>query len=148
MVAQVVERWHSAWAGQVRIPGRTLAFFHFRIAVNLFSLGIRLFLITLNRVVNTLSFYFLFPIIIYLCKIINFKLKMFQEKGKINPIRGREMPIFLNVSDKTTLSWLRLDKVYSSTQCPAVATHSSLMRAPPQRWVEEKPKNETRRTDT
>ena len=26
-VAQVVERWHSVWAGQVRIQGWTLAFF-------------------------------------------------------------------------------------------------------------------------
>ena len=27
VVAQVVERWHSAWAGQVRIMGQTKAFF-------------------------------------------------------------------------------------------------------------------------
>ena len=27
VVAQVVERWHSVWAGHFLIPGRTLAFF-------------------------------------------------------------------------------------------------------------------------
>ena len=27
VVAQVVEPWHSVWAGRVRIPGWTLAFF-------------------------------------------------------------------------------------------------------------------------
>ena len=27
VVAQVVEPWHSVWAGWVQIPGRTLAFF-------------------------------------------------------------------------------------------------------------------------
>ena len=45
VVAQVVERW----AGQVQISGYTLFFFQVRIAVNLFSLGVRLFLITCNR---------------------------------------------------------------------------------------------------
>ena len=65
VVAQVVERWHSVWAGRVRIPGQTLAFFQFRIAVNLFSLGVGLFLITCNRTVQTLPSSFLFPIIIY-----------------------------------------------------------------------------------
>lgn len=37
---------------------------------------------------------------------------------------------------------------HSSTQCPAVAIQFSLIKAPPQRWVLEKPKNEVRRTDT
>ena len=68
VVAQVVEQWHSVWAGRVRIPGRTLAFFQFRIAVNLFSLGVRLFLLTYNRTVHTLPSSFLFPFIIYLCE--------------------------------------------------------------------------------
>lgn len=37
---------------------------------------------------------------------------------------------------------------YSSTQCPAVTIHSSLMSAPPQRCVLENPKNDVLRTDT
>lgn len=37
---------------------------------------------------------------------------------------------------------------YSSTQCPAVAIQPSLMMAPPHRWVDEKPKNDVRLTDT
>ena len=27
VAVQVVERWHSVWAGRARTPGRTLAFF-------------------------------------------------------------------------------------------------------------------------
>ena len=37
---------------------------------------------------------------------------------------------------------------YSSTQWPAVATHNSLIKAPPHRCVEEKPKNEVLLTET
>ena len=37
---------------------------------------------------------------------------------------------------------------YSSTQWPAVATHNSLIRAPPHRCVEENPKKDVLRTDT
>lgn len=47
--------------------------------------------------------------------------------------------------------WLHrcaLHTTHSSTQCPAVAIQFSLIKAPPQRWVLEKPKNEVRRTDT
>ena len=69
VVAQVAEQWHSVWAGRVQILGQTLAFFKFRIAVNLFSLGVQLFLITCNRTVHTLPSSFLFPIIIFHCKI-------------------------------------------------------------------------------
>ena len=46
-------------------PAADLGFFQFRIAVNLFSLGVRLFLIASNRTVHTLPSAFLFPIIIY-----------------------------------------------------------------------------------
>ena len=76
-------------------PGLDFGFFQFRIAVNLFSLGVGLFLITCNRTVHTLPPSFVFPIIIYIIvKIINCKLSMYQEKLKINPKRGRERPIF------------------------------------------------------
>ena len=45
VVAQVVEQWHSVQASQVLTPGQSwLGFYRFRIAVHLFSLGIRLFL--------------------------------------------------------------------------------------------------------
>ena len=57
-------------------------YFQFRIAVKLFSLGVRLFLITCNRTVHTLPSSFLLPIIFYYCKIINFKLTIVQKKGK------------------------------------------------------------------
>ena len=50
-------------------PGSEFGFFQFRIAVNLFSLGVGLFLITCNKTVHTLPSSFLFPIITYLCKI-------------------------------------------------------------------------------
>ena len=49
-----------------------------------------------------------------------------------------------NINDKKQ----KLIKTYSSTQWPAVATQYSLTRAPPQRWVDEKPKKEVLRTDT
>ena len=54
VVAQSVEQRHSVRAGQVRIPGQT-CLFRFRIAVNLFSLGVRLYLRTFNRTVYTPS---------------------------------------------------------------------------------------------
>ena len=50
-------------------PGMGLGFFQFRIAVNLFSLSVRRFLITRNRTVHALSSSLLLPIIIYHCKI-------------------------------------------------------------------------------
>jgi len=37
---------------------------------------------------------------------------------------------------------------HSSTQCPAVATQYSLMRAPPHRCVEVNPKKDVRLTET
>ena len=46
-------------------PGMDLGFFQLRIAVNLFSLGFVLFLITCNRTFHILPSSFLFPIIIY-----------------------------------------------------------------------------------
>ena len=48
-------------------PGTDLGSFQVRIAVNLFSLGVGLFLITCNRTVHTLLSSFLFPII-YHCE--------------------------------------------------------------------------------
>ena len=45
-----------------------IGFFQVRIAVNLFSLGIGLFLITCNRMMYPLPSSFLFPIIIYDCE--------------------------------------------------------------------------------
>ena len=46
-------------------PGTDLGFFQFRIAVNLFSLAIGLFLIPFKRRVHTITSSFLFPIINY-----------------------------------------------------------------------------------
>ena len=79
VVAQVVEGWHSVWAGRVKILGWTLTFFQFRIAVNLFSLGVGLFLLAYNRMVHTLPSSFLLPVSYHhlpLWKIINCKLTM------------------------------------------------------------------------
>ena len=64
VVAQVVERC----LGRPGLNPRTdLGVFQFRIAVNLFSLGVWLFLIMCNRTKHILPPAFLFPIII--CKI-------------------------------------------------------------------------------
>ena len=51
VVVQVVEQWHFVWAGWVLIPGQTWLFW-FRIAVYLFSLGVRLSLRMRNRTVH------------------------------------------------------------------------------------------------
>ena len=61
-------------------PGSDFNFLQFIIAVNLFSLGVRLFLITCNRMVHTLSSSFLFPIIIYQCENYQFKVNMKKER--------------------------------------------------------------------
>ena len=53
-------------------PRMGLGFFQFRFAVNLFSLGVKLFLLTCNTTVNTFPSSFLFRIIS----------AMYQEKGK------------------------------------------------------------------
>jgi hypothetical protein len=58
-----------AWMNLAQLVDK--GFFQFRIAVNLFSLGVGLFLIACNRTVHTLPSSFLFPIIIYHCKIRN-----------------------------------------------------------------------------
>ena len=50
-------------------PRTDLGFFQFRISVNLLLLGVQLFLIMFNRMMHTLPSSFLFPIIIYHCKI-------------------------------------------------------------------------------
>ena len=52
----------------LRVNGSGLWLFQFRIAVNLFSLGVGLYLLTSNRTVHTLPSPFLFPIIIYHCE--------------------------------------------------------------------------------
>ena len=57
VVAQVVKLWHSAWTGWVGSQGQTLAFW-FRIVVNLFSMGVRLFPIMCNRTGAYSSFFF------------------------------------------------------------------------------------------
>ena len=46
-------------------PGTDLGFFQFRIALNLFMLGVGFFLIMCNRMVHTFPSSFLFPIIIH-----------------------------------------------------------------------------------
>ena len=82
VVTQVVELWHSVLAGRVRLTGQTKTFFQFRLALNLKSLGVGLFLITCNRMVQTLPSSFMFPIIIYHCKIYKCNLKKYLEKEK------------------------------------------------------------------
>ena len=79
-------------------PVSDFGFFLFRIAVNLFSLGVGLFQITCNRMVHILPSSFLFPFTFTIVKIINCKLTMYQEKGKINPKSGRERPIFKKIN--------------------------------------------------
>ena len=76
-------------------PGLDFGFFQFRIAVNLFSLGVGLFLISCNRTVHTLPASFLFPIIIYHCENYQFQANNVSRKRK-NKIqkRGWERPIF------------------------------------------------------
>ena len=68
VVAQAVEHRHSVCAGQVQILERTWPF-QFRIAVNLFLLGIWLSLRSYSRMVHTPSSSFLFLVIIVRCKI-------------------------------------------------------------------------------
>ena len=62
--------------------GLDLGFFQFRIAVNLFSLGVGLFLITRNRMVHTLPSSFPFPIIIYNCENYQFQTNNAPRKRK------------------------------------------------------------------
>ena len=61
-------------------PGMNLGYFQFRIAVNLFSRSVGLFLTTCNSNVLTLPSSFLSPSIIYHCK--NFQLQSNNEPGK------------------------------------------------------------------
>ena len=75
-------------------PRSDFGFFQFRIADNLCSLGVVLFLKTCNRMVYTLPSSFLFPIIIFHCEnnqIANYFPR--ERKNNINPKRGRERPI-------------------------------------------------------
>ena len=67
VVAQVVERCILSGRPGSN-PTLDFGFFQFRIAVNLFPLGVRLFLIMCNRTVHTLPSSFLFPIINYHCE--------------------------------------------------------------------------------
>ena len=79
-------------------PGLDFGFFQFRIAVNLFSLGVGLFLITCNRTVHTLPSSFLFPIIIYHCENYQFQANNVLRKRKNKAKkRGQERPIFKKV---------------------------------------------------
>ena len=77
VAAQLEEQQHSVHADWVRIPIQT-HLFKFRMAVNLFLLGVRLSLRTFCRMVlfPTPSSSFLFPIIISRCKLINCNLTM------------------------------------------------------------------------
>ena len=70
--------FYLGWLGSN--PGRDFGFFQFRIAVNKFSLGARLFLITclLSYLQSSVT----------IAKFINCYLTMYQEKEK----RGRERP--------------------------------------------------------
>ena len=79
--------------GRPGLNPRTDFWFFFRIAVNLFSLGVWLFLITCNRTMHTHPSSFQFPSSSTIVKFINCKLTMYQEKGTIYPKRGRERPI-------------------------------------------------------
>ena len=64
-------------------PGTDLGFFQFVIAVNLFSLGVGLFLIMCDRTLHTLPYSFLLPVIIDIgTRFINCNLTMYREKGK------------------------------------------------------------------
>ena len=58
---------YTAW-GKTS-PGQTWVFFLFSIAANLFALSVGFFLITGNGSVHIFHLFFLFPIIIYHCKI-------------------------------------------------------------------------------
>ena len=66
-------------------------------AVNLFSPGVRLFPITCNRIVHTVSSSYLFHIIIYNSKIY----QCTKKKENINPERGGKVPDILWVYNKT-----------------------------------------------
>ena len=74
-------------------PRTDLGFLQCRIFVNLFSLGVGLFLLTCsNRMVHTLPSSFLFPIMIYRCKISQLQSNNVPRKrGK----RGWERPMFI-----------------------------------------------------
>ena len=84
VVAQVNEWWHSVQAGRVCIPLRR-CFFRCRIGVySLWALGF--FLLKCNRTRQASPSSFLFPIIMYHCKIC----QSTKQQGKINPKTGWE----------------------------------------------------------
>ena len=71
VVAQVVVAQVAFCLGRQALkPATDLSFFQFRVAVNLFSLG--LFLIMYNRMVDTIPSSFLLHIIIYQGKFFHF----------------------------------------------------------------------------
>ena len=128
VVARAVEQWHSAQASWVWIPGRTwLFFFRLRIAVKLFSLGVKLFLKrTINRMVHI--FLFLSFYLIWLPNIsIPIQKTIKQEKGKINPKRGRARPLLKNVSSFATVcidcsyNLMRINKAWEPPSLPEVS---------------------------
>ena len=72
------------------------------------------------------------------------------EEKSHSPMRTRTLfRIKLETQKVNSLkSKIQTRYTYSSTQWPAVATHNSLIRAPPHRCVEENPKKDVLRTDT
>ena len=97
VVAQVVELWHSVWAGRVQIPGQTLGFFR----SELLSINSHWVLgFFYERIIEWCILFLLLSCFLSsftIAKIFNFKLTMYQEKGKIHIKRGRERPIFKKV---------------------------------------------------
>ena len=87
VVVHAVEQLHSVQAGRVQIPGWNQAFL-FRVAVDLFILGIGLFLSMCYKTVHSFCYSFLCPIIIY-HKFTNCNLTTYQEKGII---QSKERP--------------------------------------------------------
>ena len=76
-------------SGQARFESwYRLRFLQFRIAVNLFSLGVGLFL---KHVIEQCILSFFFCVCYHHLPLQNYNLTMYQEKGKINSKRGRDM---------------------------------------------------------
>ena len=74
-------------------PGTDFGFFQLRIAVNLFLLGIGIFLKMCNRTVHSFLSCFLSSLTIV--KIINFNQTVYQEKGK-QSIKRPILKIYIN----------------------------------------------------
>ena len=98
VVAQAVERRHSVRAGRVRIPEaprvRILAFFVSDVVVNLFSLGVGHFFLSIKWDLSIKVTSLFFPISYHQQCLCNIALSIVTQMWKINPKRGREWPIF------------------------------------------------------